>query len=432
MAWIRRATAVGLMLAVGASWAAVRPLAGQEVIDLPGDDRALTADFEEVFRIGSLDGDEWETFGEIAEVAFDGAGNLYVLDRQASRITMVDRQGRFVREIGQQGEGPGEFRMPMSLAVMRDGRLVVADIGHRAYQLFSADGTFERMVSMGGDEGFMQMGAIAPDPSGSAVIAGGGGGVVMSRTGPGEQPALPTTRPVERVSLTGDRAQPTTIAEGWMPPRGDPPTTLEGGGMRFQMSVAGPRTFEPALLVGALPDGGVAFADSTTYAVKVAGGEGGVRRVLRRPFRPRPVDERMQEAEKERRLAELEAGEGPQMRVMVQGPGGGGAQAVSQDAIREMMRGQIEQMRFYPELPVLRGLRTSWTGRIWAQRRGEQPTEPGPIDVLTAQGSYVGTLASESTAMPDAFGPDGFAAFVEEDDLGVPLIVVRRLPATIN
>jgi hypothetical protein len=419
----------GLALALGAAAGAI---GAQQVVELPGEDRPLSAGFEEVYRIGSLDGELWETFGAIADVAFDDAGNLHVLDRQASRIVTVDPQGRLVREVGQAGEGPGEFRSPMTFTAMRDGRLVVLDLGHRAYQLFGADGRFERMVSMGADEGFVQMGDIAPAPGGDAVIVGGGGNVVMSRSGSGAQPTLPDTRPIERVSLAGDRAESTTIVEGWMPPRGTEPTTLEGGGMRFQMAVAGPRTFEPALLVGALPDGGVAFADSTTWAVKIASPQGSVTRVLRRPFRPRPITERMQEAERERRLAELEAGEGPQMRMIVQGPGGGGGQAVSQDAIREMMRGQIAQMRFYPELPVLRELRTSWSGRIWAERRGEQPTEPGPIDVLTPDGGYVGTFRTGTTAMPDAFGPDGLAAFIEADELEVPIVVVRRLPAAIN
>jgi hypothetical protein len=284
---------------------------------------------------------------------------------------------------------------------------------------------------MGGG-GMIQLGDLAPDPSGEAVISGGGGSMTVSmRSGPGGgAPALPATRPIDRVSLIGDEVSSVTIAEGWRPVPSDRAAPLEGGGMRFQMS-AGPRTFEPALLVGALPDGGVAFSDSSAYAIKVAGAEGGVTRVLRRPFRPRPVTQAMMEAEKERRLEELEAGEGPRMRVMV-GRGGGTPQALPQEAINEMMRGQIEQMQFFEELPVLMRLRTSWTGKIWVQRRGDQPTEPGPIDVMTADGRYMGTFTEGETEIPSAFGPDGLAAYLETDELDVPTIVVRRLPAVLN
>lgn len=406
------------------------PVGAQEVVEMPGPDRALDAAFEEVFRIGSFDGDTWETFGEVAGVAFDEAGNLYVFDRQASRITKVDREGRFVREIGQEGEGPGEFRRALQFTALRNGALVVADLGHRAYHLFGADGEFDRMVSMGGG-GVLRLGDLAPHPGGDAVISGGGGTVMTMQGGPGAQ-AAPTTRPIDRVSLTGEDAAVTVIAEGWLPPRGEEPQRLEGGGMSFQMASAGPRIFEPGLLVGALPDGGVAFSDSTGYRIKVAGAEGGIERVLTRPFDPRPVTQRMQEAERERRLAELEGGDGPRMTLMVGGGGGGGGapRQISPEAVNEIMRGQIEQMQFYPELPVLMGLSTSWTGKIWAQRRGGAPTEGGPVDVLTVDGRYMGTF--EDVVVPSAFGPDGLAAWIETDDLDVPVVVVRRLPAVLN
>ena len=34
--------------------------------------------------------------------------------------------------------------------------------------------------------------------------------------------------------------------------------------------------------------------------------------------------------------------------------------------------------------------------------------------------------------MPFAFGPDGLIAFVETDDLDVPYVVVKRLPAGVR
>ena len=295
-------------------------LGAQDVVDMPAEDRPLTADFEELYRIGSLDGDAWETFGEIAGTAFDAAGNLYVFDRQSNRIVMVGRDGGFVREIGQAGEGPGEFRMALQFTVMRDGRVVVADLGHRSYQLFDANGEYERMVSMGGNMGTIRLGDLAPHPDGDAVISGGGGMVMAMRGGPGGSSAEPETRPIDLVSLTGDEITTRVIAEGWLPPRGEP-TTLEGGGFSFSMRAAGPRTFEPALFVGALPDGGVVFSDSSAYALKVAGPHGGVTRILWRPFHPKPVTDAIEEAEKRRRLAELEEGGGPQMRLMVSGRG---------------------------------------------------------------------------------------------------------------
>lgn len=360
------------MIALVAATLAAAPAGAQQVVDIPAQDKALPAGIEDVFRVGSMAGADWETFGEIRGVAFDAQGHLYVFDPQSSRVVVTDAAGKFVREVGQAGEGPGELRMPVSFTVLRDGSIVIADMGHRAYQLLGPGGVFLRMVSFGGDAGMIRLGDMAPDPRGGAIFTGGGNMMMsMSREGPGAPPALPTDRPIEHVSLAGATADARVLVSGWQPPRPEePPPVVRGGSMGFVVAVAGPRTFEPELFMGPLPDGGLAFSDSLAYAVKVVSSTGALQRVIRRPFAPRPVTAAMQEAEKQRRLEEMEAGQGPQIRIMVGGPGGGQARPISQDAIKEMMRGQIDQMQFYPELPVLLNLKTGWSGRIWAVRRG--------------------------------------------------------------
>ena len=123
----------------------------QEIIEVPGEDRWLDADFAEVFRVGSLAGDEWEQFGNVKRVAFDAAGRLHIFDSQIDRIFVVGPDGALIRRIGRNGDGPGEFRSAGDMVVMEDGRVVVGDSGHRAYHIFDANGDFERMVRMGGD-----------------------------------------------------------------------------------------------------------------------------------------------------------------------------------------------------------------------------------------------------------------------------------------
>ena len=87
---------------------------------------------------------------------------------------------------------------------------------------------------------------------------------------------------------------------------------------------------------------------------------------------------------------------------------------------------------FYHEIPVLHDLSTTWEGRIWVQRRGEHPERSGLIDVVTLDGEYVGTYSGEATAMPDAFGPDGLASFIELDEFDVASVAVRRLPTEVR
>ena len=102
------------------------PLVAQEVIELPTEDRLLDPDFEEIYRLGSLDGGGWDTFSRIAGLGFDGARNLYILDTQAMRISVVDPEGKLVRQFIGEGEGPGEFgnqyAVALRFAVLRDGQ----------------------------------------------------------------------------------------------------------------------------------------------------------------------------------------------------------------------------------------------------------------------------------------------------------------------
>lgn len=421
------ALALGLCLVPGSSQA-------QQVVDLPAQDTRLAPTLEDVFRVGSMAGADWETFGDGVGVAFDAKGQLHIFDQQASRVVVTDGRGRLVRQVGKAGEGPGELRIPVGFTVLRDGTIVIADMGHRSYQLFGPDGAFQRMLSMGGAEGGMiRIGQLMPDPRGGAVFTGGGGIQISMQAGPGgARPQMPQGRPIERIALVGATADARTVVDAWQPPRPEGTTTLQGGGARFSVGMPQARAFEPGLYVGPLPAGGVAFADTTTYAVKVTDATGRVQRVLRRPINPRPVTPAIQEAERKRRLDDLASGRGPQMRIVTAGPGGGGGQAISQDAIREMQRSQIDQMQFYPELPVLLNLATGWDGKIWAVRRGQRPHEPGAIDVLAPEGRYLGTFPAGSMTLPAAFGPDGLVAFIERDEFDVPTVAVRRLPANLR
>ncbi|MCG6957659.1 MAG: 6-bladed beta-propeller [Gemmatimonadetes bacterium] len=435
-----RTALYGCVVMVGFASALPARTVAQQATDLPGSDKAISAPLDNVFSIGTFDGADWETFGDVRGVAFDGAGNIYIFDTQNFRVVEVDKTGKFVREVGKQGEGPGELRVPVSFTVLRNGTIVIADMGHRAYVIYGPDGAYQRMVSFGGDGNVVRVGQIYPDPRGESVLTGGSSMTVSMSVGPGGPPKGPETRPIERVALSGEEAIGTTLVDAWKPPVDSKPQEISGGGLRFRAAMAGPRTFEPGLFMGPLPDGGVAYADSSTYTVKVTDGSGALQRILRRPFTPKPVTESMQAAEKKRRLAELEAGQGPRVRMMVSS-GGAPARPVSPDAVKEMMKGQIDQMQFYPELPVIMNLSTGWGGKIWVVRRGAKPADVGPVDVLTPSGQYVGTYATGTLpfaedlgkqSMQVAFGPDGLVAHVEKDEMDVPKVVVQRLPAVLR
>jgi hypothetical protein len=97
-------------------------------------------------------------------------------------------------------------------------------------------------------------------------------------------------------------------------------------------------------------------------------------------------------------------------------------------AAREMLRARVENMDFAETMPVLSGMRTDITGRIWAQRENGDLFAPGPIDLITAAGQYLGTLSAQP--LPDAVSRSGLAAYITRDEeYGIEQVVVKRLPA---
>lgn len=414
---------------------AIIPLApdlpAQEVVDLPGRDRPLDAAFEEIFQVGVLEGEDWEMFANVASVGFDVDGNLYVVDGlyigMDTRVVVFDASGDFVRRFGSMGEGPGEFNMPTGVAVMRDGTTVVEDLKHRAYQLFDANGEFLRMVRMRpGGIGYHNL---LPDPRGGGVFMKKEAGMSfsVSSSAGGAPPAAPTSRPLWRVDFGDDEARNDTVVEGWLAPRGEVPVQRPG----MPPGVGRAPVYEPPFLAGVLPDGSVVHSDSSAYELRITPPDpGGAARIIRRPLRPRPVTREMKEA--------------------YSGIVSNTASVVN-ERTGERSTYELPERVFYPEVSILLALSATWEGRIWVQRRSEEagnrvqigpdslgmfgPKDwrtPGPIDVVTADGRYVGTFATGATALPDAFGPDGLAAFIELDEFDVPSVVVRRLPAAVR
>ena len=406
-------------------------------------DRPLDAGFEEAYRVGGVAAPEWAQFTRPGTVAFDGSGNLYMLDILAAEVVVIGTGGQLVRTIGGPGEGPGEFRSAADIVVWRDGRIAVADMGHGAYQLFDPAGDHERLVGMGGgDNPLLAMTtirvAIRGAPDGGSLLAqgtpdmlGGLQGAMAEMLGTEmEAGDRVDDRGIERLDLSGDVVAAEPVLQAWSPPS-EPAPELSASDLTdvsaMMGSMFGQLThYEPRLLWDLLPDGTIAYSDSSAYAVRLLAPDGSVRAVLTRPLRPEQITPRIRAATIEQAIEDFqaEAESAPEeARGLMELMTGSG------DVIRE----GIENAPFFDEIPVIRAIRATWDGSLWIQRRGEEPwDDEGPIDVFGADGQYVGTFGEGLTEMPNAFGPDGRVAFIELDEFDVPSIVVRTVPADVR
>jgi len=84
----------------------------------------------ERLRLGTLDGEGPELFGQIKGLAVTPEGLVAVLESQAQEVRVFDRDGRHLAAHGGQGEGPGEFTDAFGMALSPDGRLTVPDHGN--------------------------------------------------------------------------------------------------------------------------------------------------------------------------------------------------------------------------------------------------------------------------------------------------------------
>src|SRR5207244_582486 len=130
----------------------------------------------------------WSTsFGDPEGVAVDGSGNVFVADAGNfvagagnTRIDKFDNAGVFLTSWSTLGSGPGQFHLPLGVAVDGSGNVFIADAssdgsGTKRIQKFDGGGTYlTAWGSFGTGPGqFNGPNGVAVDGSGNVFVADG-------------------------------------------------------------------------------------------------------------------------------------------------------------------------------------------------------------------------------------------------------------------
>ena len=338
-----------------------------------------------VDRVGTIGGSPSDTLlvsgADDLELAA-GSDRFYVLDRRAYRVAMVDTLGWLLGSFGKEGDGPGEMRTAMAVAVGDNGDVTLLDMGRGRLISFSATGE-----PLGDDP-------IPPAHMGTFRLGHLGPDLVMDR-----RVADSTSMAMEVVIVS--RGDSGVLASLPLPEMRM--VSLHACGMEFQLPAM--PILSPGLNWSSSGDW-LAVVSDAAYDVRVFH-TGGAPRRLRRTVPPREATE----------------------EIALQAIGEAGGLSFSGGDCSLAPEEMVDKMGVADRVPAIQDVLIDSEGWLRVQRYsvGDEPVQ---VDVFNPDGEYVGTMSGEHP-MPDAASGNYIATAVD-DSLGLPTIVISRIDGREN
>ncbi|MGQ0537314.1 MAG: hypothetical protein ACT4R6_00070 [Gemmatimonadaceae bacterium] len=214
-----------------------------------------------------------EPFTQIAAVRELRDGRLIVADARDKIVQLVDFRSGTATKIGREGQGPGEYSLPMALAALPGDTTAVFDPLNQRYLLIGPDakpGSFFSARAADDNDapargpgvgvGAMRVSMTPPrgtDRSGNLYVSG-----APFRIGP-DGPITLDSVPVQRFNRT--KAAYETVAHVRVPPNN---ARASGGGGRMEVRIGGANPFAPRDEWAVAPHGSIAIVHAAEYRVE--------------------------------------------------------------------------------------------------------------------------------------------------------------------
>jgi hypothetical protein len=377
---------------VGASAGPVtRDSAGIQIVEnaaplwKEGQEWKLSAEPE--LDIGEAEGAPESLLGRVRTALRRSDGTLVVANGGTQEIRFYEASGRYLRAVGREGEGPGEFRSLDWLALLPGDSLLAYDQRLRRLSVFSPEGAFVQSSALeGSPEGGLPH-PMAAFADGSLLVKTSRAlGSNQVRSGPIRSPVL-----FSRYSAVGEPLDSIAVLpgdEGYV--KSDGPTILIMSlllGRSTGSAVSGNRVY---------------LGSSDAFQIGLYSPSGQLERLIRRRGAPRPVTD-----EDVRRLREqrIDAGGGADWQRQVD---------------------QILQEMPIPETrPAFAGFKADDDGNLWV-RETTVPGEPALWTVFDTEGRMLGSVRWPDYFRPTHIGRD-FVVGIARDELDVEHVLVYGL-----
>lgn len=318
-------------------------------------------------------------------LALDAWSRVYVVDQKPMGIKVYGADGRFIRTIGREGEGPGEFRS--GFIAVHNGYVVIHDPNVARTTVWDTTGTYLRSWN----SSCCFWSDIQVDRQGRIYVP-------TMIPGPANAPERGT--PYVRWTLQGVEVDTIWVPRNETQARYWTVTTSQGGRTVAQMMMGVPLT--PRIISTLNPDGGVIFGWSADYQVAVSAAGEDTSMVFGRVWTPLPVTAERKRLEVETMVSRL-------------------ARNYGEDNLRQTFKTED----IPSSIPAFVGIHVDGDGYRWIRLDPGTDSTRSTFDIFSAEGNFLGTLET-SPALPQygrmAFGRGELVVARENDD-GLPVVV---------
>lgn len=372
--------------------------AGVEIVQNDSVGRLGHLESREVLRLGTFEGEGPEMFDQVYAVALDSAGRIYVGNNGTGSVRVFGPDGAFQAEFGGRGQGPSEVSMVNDLFVVGD-TVVVTDWQRGGKQvLFRPDGTFLTSWRLREPD--------ARRPMLLARAAEGWLGTVEQSSRPSDLAEGEAWEVKRDLHVVADPAagEPGRLVQSL------PSMTLYDMGGEGEGSLDW-ALFRPTWSTGFDGEGRVYLVRPEAYRIDVYGARGGLRRSVRRAFRPRPLTDED--------VAEVKA----RALQVIDTLGGDRISPASRARQHASLSERIDRQARLP-LPAIAApiddILVSRDGSFWVRHRitspaevearamfggvgfGGVPPEPTEWGLFDPEGAYLGTVRLPARFRADA------------------------------